>query len=115
MKKTFIRNIILTPASNARAAPVCRQGLSFKEFRTLAEDPGRFLITGERKDWKAFRTPTLREIAGTAPYMHNGISATLDEAIEFFNAGGGKGNTVLTPLQLTAEENDSSRFSSKKG
>jgi len=47
--------------------------------------------------------------------MHNGISATLDEAIEFFNAGGGKGNTVLTPLQLTAEENDSSRFSSKKG
>jgi cytochrome c peroxidase len=76
----------------------------FKEFRTLAEDPGRFLITGERKDWKAFRTPTLREIAGTAPYMHNGISATLDEAIEFFNAGGGKGNTVLTPLQLTAEE-----------
>ena len=76
----------------------------FKDFRTLAEDPGRFLITGEQKDWKAFRTPTLREIAASAPYMHNGIHATLDEAIEFFNAGGGKGNTVLKPLQLTAEE-----------
>jgi len=76
----------------------------FEGYRTLAEDPGRFLITREQKDWKAFRTPTLREIAATAPYMHNGIHATLDETIEFFNAGGGKGNTVLKPLQLTAEE-----------
>lgn len=76
----------------------------FEGFRTLAEDPGRYLITKDQQDWKAFRTPTLREIAGTAPYMHNGIHATLDETIEFFNAGGGKGNTVLKPLQLTAEE-----------
>jgi cytochrome c peroxidase len=36
--------------------------------------------------------------------MHNGIYATLDEAIEFFNAGGGKDNTVLIPLQLTPAE-----------
>ncbi|MBB5349335.1 hypothetical protein JWG42_03345 [Desulfoprunum benzoelyticum] len=76
----------------------------FEDFRTLAEDPGRFLITKEQKDWKAFRTPTLREVAATAPYMHNGIYATLDETIEFFDMGGGKGNTVLKPLQLTAEE-----------
>ena len=76
----------------------------FKEFRTLAEDPGRYLITKDQNDWKAFRTPTLREIARTAPYMHNGIYASLDEVIEFFDAGGGKGNTVLKPLHLTPAE-----------
>jgi cytochrome c peroxidase len=78
----------------------------FEDYRTLTEDPGRYLITKDRKDWKAFRTPALREIAGTAPYMHNGIYATLDEVIEFFNAGGGKGNTLLKPLQLTPAEKE---------
>lgn len=76
----------------------------FEDFRTLSEDPGRYLITKDQKDWKAFRTPGLREIAGTSPYMHNGIYATLAEVIEFFNAGGGTNNTVLKPLQLTAAE-----------
>jgi cytochrome c peroxidase len=76
----------------------------FPEYRTLAEDPGRYLITKDVKDWQAFKTPTLREIASTAPYMHNGIFATLDEAIEFFNAGGGRDNLDLQPLDLTAEE-----------
>jgi len=33
--------------------------------------------------------------------MHNGIQQTLDEVIEFFDAGGGKGNTVLKPLKLS--------------
>jgi cytochrome c peroxidase len=78
----------------------------FEEYRTLAEDPGRYLITKEQKDWKAFRTPTLREIAKTAPYMHNGVFATLDEVIEFFNTGGGQGNTFLKPLQLTSTEKE---------
>ncbi len=76
----------------------------FEEYRTLAEDPGRYLITKDRKDWKAFRTPTLREIRRTAPYMHNGIHQTLDEVIEFFDAGGGKGNTALKPLKLSPGE-----------
>ncbi len=76
----------------------------FEEFRTLTEDPGRYLITKVQKDWKAFRTPTLREIKGTDPYMHNGIYASLDEVIEFFNGGGGEGNTSLKPLHLSAEE-----------
>jgi cytochrome c peroxidase len=76
----------------------------FEEYRTLTEDPGRYLITKDKKDWKAFRTPTLLEIAKTAPYMHNGIFATLDDVIEFFDRGGGKGNTVLKPLRLTDAE-----------
>jgi len=76
----------------------------YGDYRTLAEDPGRYLVTKDKGDWKAFRTPTLREISLTAPYMHNGIFATLDEVIEFFDQGGGKGNTALKPLGLTTGE-----------
>ena len=76
----------------------------FEDYRNLAEDPGRYLITKARKDWKAFKTPTLREISRTAPYMHNGIFATLDEVIDFFDQGGGKGNPALKPLKLTNAE-----------
>jgi len=76
----------------------------YGDYSNLDEDPGRYLITKERKDWKAFRTPTLREIAKTAPYMHNGIFGTLDEVIEFINRGGGAGNIVLKPLGLSADE-----------
>ena len=76
----------------------------FDEYRTLTEDPGRYLITKNRQDWKAFKTPTLLEIAKTGPYMHNGIFPTLDDVIEFFDKGGGKGNTALKPLGLTDKE-----------
>jgi cytochrome c peroxidase len=76
----------------------------YEDFRNLAADPGRFLVTKERKDWRAFRTPTLRESARTAPYMHNGIFATLEEVIAFVDRGGGEGNTELKPLHLTEEE-----------
>lgn len=79
----------------------------YKDYRNLIEDPGRYLITKNKKDWKAFRTPTLREISRTAPYMHNGVLKTLDEVIEFFNEGGGKGNKALKPLGLSAEEKKS--------
>jgi len=76
----------------------------YKNYRNLKEDPGRYLITKNKKDWKAFRTPTVREIAKTGPYMHNGIFATLDEVIDFLDEGGGKGNKALKPLGLTADE-----------
>jgi len=76
----------------------------YDDYLNLKEDPGRYLVTKDKKDWKAFRTPTLREIAKTGPYMHNGIFESLDQVIEFFAQGGGKGNAVLKPLKLTADE-----------
>ncbi len=76
----------------------------YDDYRNLQEDPGRYLVTKDRKDWKAFKTPTLREIARTGPYMHNGIFATLDEVIEFFDQGGGRGNSALRPLGLSVNE-----------
>lgn len=76
----------------------------YDDYLNLKEDPGRYLVTKDKKDWKAFRTPTLRDIARTAPYMHNGIFETLEQVIEFFDQGGGKGNTALKPLSLSIEE-----------
>lgn len=76
----------------------------YDDYKNLREDPGRYLITKDKKDWKAFKTPTLREVSRTAPYMHNGVFSTIDEVIEFFDRGGGPGNGVLKPLGLTAEE-----------
>lgn len=76
----------------------------YDDYLTLREDPGRYLITKDRKDWKAFKTPTLREVSKTAPYMHNGVFKDLDEVIDFFDRGGGPNNAFLKPLKLTSEE-----------
>jgi len=76
----------------------------YEDFRNLHEDPGRYLITRDKKDWHAFKTPTLREISKTGPYMHNGVFETLEEVIDFFDQGGGAGNTLLKPLSLDNSE-----------
>ena len=83
----------------------------FEGFRTLKEDPGRYLITKDDQDWRAFKTPTLRDISKTGPYMHNGVFETLDEVIDFFDRGGGEGNSALKPLGLsTVEKKDLRTF-----
>ena len=73
-------------------------------------DPGRGLVTGAPQDEGAFKTPTLRNVAMTAPYMHDGSLASLEEVIEFYDAGG-RDNPYLDgfirPLDLTAEERSS--------
>lgn len=51
-------------------------------------DLGRYKVTKKDQDIGAFKTPTLREIAGTAPYMHNGAFTTLEETVAFYNTGG---------------------------
>ena len=81
--------------------------MGYKAYRTLTEDPGRYLVTKDRKDWKAFRTPSLRELALTGPYMHNGVFPTIEEVIEFFNNGGGDDpnkSPLLQPLNLSDDE-----------
>ncbi len=55
---------------------------------TAQVDPGRYKVTKNEQDTGAFKTPTLREIAGTAPYMHNGAFATLEEVVALYNRGG---------------------------
>ena len=72
-------------------------------------DEGRFAVTGKSEDRGAFKTPTLREVARTAPYMHDGSLATLEEVIDFYS-NGGRANLNLDPeirpLELSAKEKE---------
>jgi cytochrome c peroxidase len=80
-------------------------GVAWRDGQWL--DPGRFVVTGKEADRGAFKTPTLREIARTAPYMHDGSLATLEEVIEFYNRGGNANpylDPELRPLNLSADE-----------
>ncbi len=80
-------------------------GVAWREGKLL--DPGRFAVTGNEKDHGAFKTPTLREIARTPPYMHNGSLASLTEVIEFYNRGGRVNpwlDSEIHPLHLAPEE-----------
>jgi cytochrome c peroxidase len=61
-------------------------GVAWRDDR-LIED-GRFAVSGNERDHGAFKTPTLREVARTAPYMHDGSIATLEEVTEFYSDGG---------------------------
>lgn len=59
-------------------------------------DQGRFIVSQDPRDRGAFKTPTLREIVLTAPYMHDGSIKTLDEVVEFYSQGGRR-NPYLDP------------------
>ncbi|GAB3029402.1 methanobactin export MATE transporter MbnM [Bowmanella dokdonensis] len=61
-------------------------------------DPGLVEISGEDRDRGRFRAPTLRNVAVTAPYMHDGSLATLEEVIDFY-AAGGRGAGIASPLK----------------
>jgi len=70
-------------------------------------DPGRFTATSRPADRGAFKTPTLREIARTAPYMHDGSLATLDDVVEFYDRGGIPNPGLdrhIRPLDLLSED-----------
>jgi len=71
-------------------------------------DPGRYGVTKREGDQGAFRTPTLRNVAETAPYMHDGSLKTLKEVVDFY-VGGGNANPhrdkLIKPLtHLTGQE-----------
>lgn len=72
-------------------------------------DLGRFDATGVESDKGAFKTPTLRNVAQTAPYMHDGSLKTLRDVVDFY-VGGGNSNPHLDkemkPLDLSREERD---------
>lgn len=65
--------------------------LGLPQAGPLKEDLGRYEVTKNPKDKGAFKVPGLRSISMTAPYMHTGALATLEEVVEFYNQGGGPG------------------------
>lgn len=60
-------------------------GLSY--YGRTFEDLGKYNITHKKEDVGKFKTPSLREIGRTAPYMHNGLMPNLEGIIEIYNAG----------------------------
>ena len=70
-------------------------------------DPGRFGVTNRPEDRGAFKTPTLREVARTSPYMHDGSFRTLEEVVNFYSDGGRRNpaqDPEIRPLRLTSTE-----------
>jgi cytochrome c peroxidase len=71
-------------------------------------DEGRFAITKDSADIGAFKTPTIRDVALRAPYMHNGSEKTLEEVVDLYNKGGRTGDhnisPLIVPLGLTKKE-----------
>jgi len=77
--------------------------LGVPNYDNLREDVGLYGVTKEPGDRGKFRTPSLREVALTAPYMHNGSLATLDDVMDFYNRSGGahpNKSPLLQPLGL---------------
>lgn len=70
-------------------------------------DEGRYAVTGNKNMKGAFKTPGLRNIIFSAPYLHDGSAATLEEVIDFYNKGGNGGENLdklIKPLGLTTQE-----------
>ena len=73
------------------------------------EDPdvGRFAVTNDPKDWGAFKTPTVRNVALSAPYMHDGSQKTLLEVVDHYDKGGTPNKNLsdkIKKLNLTAQD-----------
>ena len=91
---------------------MCHRGPNFEDdqFHALGvkgDDPGRFKVTGVEADRYAFKTPTIRNVELTAPYMHDGSLTTLRDVIDFYDAGGGEQqpkSLLLRKLHLTEGE-----------
>ncbi len=96
---------------------LCHNGPNFTDgkFHNLGvpqigpreEDLGRYYVTQTERDKGAFKTPTLRSISETAPYMHDGAFKTIVEVIIFLDQGGGPNpylSPLVKPLGLTDDE-----------
>lgn len=92
----------------------CHSGFNFTNYAfennglyEYYEDEGRFRLTGNEADKALFKVPSLRNIALTAPYMHDGSLQTLEEVIAHYQTGGenhSHKNDLLQPLDLTETE-----------
>ncbi len=86
------------------------KGVTQEKYRKWKDDPGLYFRTKQDADLGKFRVPSLRYTKYTAPYMHNGMLATLKDVVAFYNKGGGKNDwsatktKLIKPLNLSAAE-----------
>lgn len=72
--------------------------------RPKSDDPGRMEVTANSDDEGKMRTPSLRNVALRAPYMHNGRFASLEEVVDFYIRGGDFTPNEVNPLNLTPQQ-----------
>ena len=99
-EQDVLRQITLRYQHRARGVPE-------EVYRTADRDLGLYYTTKQEVDKGKFRTPPLREVGQTAPYMHNGVFTTLSEVVAFYNEGGGTDankDELIRPLGLTSDE-----------
>ena len=104
---------------NRTACDACHLGFNFSDesFVNIGigydpetgtfDDPGRFKVTADPRDMGAFKTPTLREVEFTAPYMHDGSLETLEEVVEHYDKGGVPNPQIdqrIEPLLLSDQD-----------
>ena len=94
----------------------CHEGINFttNAYHNLGvgsdkptPDEGRFAVTKNPADWGTFKTPTLRDISRTGPYMHDGSLKTLDEVVDYYDKGGMPNKNLdekMIKLNLNKEE-----------
>lgn len=94
----------------------CHGGFNFTDNRfhnigvgmdATNPDLGRYLVTHDERDWGAFKTPTLREVERSPPYMHDGSLKSLEDVVEYYDRGGIKNKNLhplMKPLNLSDEE-----------
>ncbi len=96
MSESAIRGQKFFFSAQANCA-ACHVGVNFtdEKYHNLgvgmdAQEPdlGRFVVTGDEKDKGAFKTPTLRNVAQSKPYMHDGSQKTLREVVDWYAKGG---------------------------
>ena len=96
----------------------CHRGHNFSDesfhntgvsWGTEPADLGRFDVSGQEEDIGKFKTPTLRGVSLTAPYMHDGSLKTLRDVVQFYNRGGVKNpklDPIIHPLGLSDADVD---------
>jgi cytochrome c peroxidase len=95
-----INNLPMAGRRPEKSAPLLAHTEGFTEL-------GRYLLTKQEKDVGAFKTPTLRDVELTTPYMHNGSEKTLIDVVRFYNRGGSANPSLderMRPLHLSQEE-----------
>ena len=85
------------------------QSNGVENYMNMRRDPGYLLVSHDARDMGKFITPTLRDLKYTGPYMHNGMLASLDEVVDFYNMGGGPDrpglkDSAMEPLHLSDTE-----------
>ena len=73
-------------------------------YTGLSKDMGRYLVNPATETSNAFRTGSIRNADHTKPYMHNGIFNSLQQVIDFYDAGGGTGKGLTVPNQTLSSD-----------